>query len=303
MRRALACMLLACVVAGCERATPAREACEPAARASATSDLGALWLTLSRTEMTTTDRLEVRLVLEHRGGVSAGDLGFEPEQAGWTVISRKSSRPVILADGGVRLEWAFTLEPFLDGSYQVPPVMVDLNDGRQTAALTTPPQPVTVTSVLSDAAVELAPARPPIEAASRARGAVQTSVIGGAAFGLILCGGVLWWWRRARQSLAGGPDAIEQFTPGPRGQVARVRQELRESLAARVGSLPESATSEEMLQALRAHLSADQSARAERFLARIDRLCYGPEEPTENDVASVSAELASLELQVQEAEC
>ncbi|KAA0216767.1 MAG: hypothetical protein DYG94_06110 [Leptolyngbya sp. PLA3] len=300
MKRLIAAMLLACSLAGCQRAAPSAQAPEPAATAQATSDFGTLKLSLARTEITTVDRLDVRLVLEHGVGVSAGELHFAPEEAGWTVASSESLQPTILPDGRVRMEWHFLLEPFLDGAYQVPPAGIELSDGRESAAVSTPPQPVTVTSILAGDGVEMAPVRPPVESVAHASGSARPILIGGLVAGLLLAGGALWWWRHVQRSNTSGPEPNVQQA-GARAQAADVRRLLRNRLASRVGTLPATATSDEVIEAARVRLGAPEAARVQQLLACIDRLCYGPEEPGEVDVAAVSAAVASLELHAQEA--
>lgn len=301
MRRVLATILLAWLVAGCERATPPAPTPEPAATARATSELGTLTLSLSRTAMSTVEQLAVRLVLEHGSRVSASELTFEPERAGWTLAASETSRAVILGDGRVRRQWVFTLEPFLEGEYQVPQATIELRDGAETAELSTPPQPVAVTSVLAEAVHELAPLRPPVEAATARPGSVTHAVLGGAVAIVLLSGGGLWWRVRSRRAKARRSSPVEDQVDGARGQVERVRRRLRERLAVRVGAIPASATSEEMIAAARTRLNAERAARVQQLLAHLDRLSYGPGEPGDADVEAVSCELASLDLEAQEA--
>lgn len=300
MRRGSAIILLALLATACQRTTPSAQPPEPAATANATSDFGVLNLSLSQTEMSTVERLSVRLVLEHAGGVSASDLHFEPSVGGWTIASRESSQASILPDGNVRLEWKYTLEPFLEGAYQVPPASIELSDGQETATLSTPPQPVTVTSVLAGNDRELAPVRPPVDVSAGPGESPGAIIIAGAIAGVLAAAGALWWWRHARPPTA---TSAEPFEPcaGARGEVEHLRRQLRASLTLRIGAISPTATSDEMVAAARATLGAEQGDRLSRTLERIDRLLYGPDEPRDEDVATLASELATLGVREQEA--
>lgn len=300
MRRAGVTMLLALLAAGCQRSAPSGTTPEPAATANATSDLGMLNLSLSRTEMSTVERLNVRLVLEHPSGVSAGELLFDPALVGWMIASSESSQASMLPEGRVRLEWEYTLEPFLEGAYQVPPASIELSDGQETAMLSTPPQPVTVTSVLAGDERELAPVRPPVEVSADSCESPRAIIIAGVVAGALVIAGTLWWWRHARPPTATSAEPW-QASPGARGEVERLRRQLRASLALRVGSVSPTATSDEVLAAARAALGAEQGDRLRRTLERMDRLSYGADEPSDADVTDLAAELASLGLREQEA--
>ncbi|MCL4221718.1 MAG: hypothetical protein KJZ65_10170 [Phycisphaerales bacterium] len=300
MKRALAMILLASLLSGCEPAAPPTQAPEPAATARATSELGTLTLSLSRTELSTVERLEVAVGLEHASGVTVSELGFQPEQAGWTLVASESSRVLIRADGRAQQMWLFRLEPFLDGTYEVPPARIELRKGTVTAELSTPSQAVTVTSVLAEAGHELAAARPPVQVAANRNKSALPLLVGGVIAGAMLAGGGLWWRLRSRRKAAAKTQTAVDQPIGARGQIESVRRRLRELLASRIGAMPASATGAEMLASARARLSGEQAARVEQLLAHLDRLWYGPDEPSFADAEAVAGELASLEFQAEE---
>lgn len=286
-------------VSACTR-TPEPPATEPAAVARATSELGTLELSIDRTEMSTVERVHVTLVLEHKPGVGTEELEFHPEEAGWTVVSSQAEEPTLPQAGIVRARWEFTLEPFLDGDYQIPPATITLHSATEHLTLSTAPEPIKVTSILPDEQATLAAVRAPVDIADE-RPAAHTGVlvIGVASGVLVIIGvGVAWWLvRRSRREATPPPPLQEQ---GPRAAIAATRRELMDTLSRRLGPLPRGATTDDIAQHARARLDRDELDTLFRLLAGIDQLAYGPREPQPQDVEAIRADLRRLQNAHQE---
>ncbi|MAY74018.1 MAG: hypothetical protein CMJ31_04690 [Phycisphaerae bacterium] len=96
---------------------------------------------------------------------STAEPAFDPPladaltSAGWTVREINAAPPAMSGDG-LRYRWTASVEPFLPGDYNVPPLTLTIGD----QTLTSNPTPIEVSSVIADdatAASEIALDRPP----------------------------------------------------------------------------------------------------------------------------------------------
>lgn len=286
-------VFLLVLLPACTRRTDSQIEQLPVA-ARAVSPFGTLELALARTEMSTVDRLELRLTLAVRGGVAADELQFRPQDAGWTVVASATEGPELGTDGLVRTTWAMTLEPFLDGTYEIPPASIELHDADTASTLMTPAQSVTVSSVLRDGQAELAPARPPVEIADEHDASPMLPVallVSGAALGCLAAGA---WFMRSRrrqsQPAASGPPL--DFSA--RGHVRQTREELIRLLTERLGPIPPGSDTDEILALARGRLDRSTLQHVHHVLRDIDRLMYGPEEPCPQDIERLQRDLKRL---------
>lgn len=291
--------LLALATACSHRAAPPEA--QPPAAARATSSLGTLELSLSRTELTTVDRLEVRLTLETQGGVGADELQFSPQDAGWTVVSTSSGGPNIGTDGLVRTIWIFTLEPFLDGEYEVPSAGIGLRDATTTSTLITPPQRVMVTSVLAEGQSELSVARAPVEIAEQhdSPSTLPIYLLALGAAVLIVVAGIWWFIGRGRRTTRIETHSAPDMTA--RGQVRQIRRDLMRLCSERIGPVPPACGADEITALARGRLDRDQVQLLHHLLFDLDRLAYGPHEPRPEDIDGLRSDLKRLAVVEQEA--
>jgi len=253
-------------------------------------------LSLSAAELTTVDRLEVRLTLSRSAGVAAGELAFEPEAAGWTVISHTASSPRLEADGSVHTTWTWMLEPFLDGQYTIPSASVELHDAAHSTLLSTPAQQVSVASVLQGDEATLAEIRGPVDVVrtESAQGRHTSAIVGvGTATAVILA--ALIYRRRAVRRRHRPAGAIDPDRPkGARDRAASLRRELVISLSHRFGDVPFSATSDELLLLARGRLESHQLDLLQTALAQLDAMCYGPDEPGDDQLDRLAEAVARI---------
>ncbi|MCA9298492.1 MAG: hypothetical protein KDA28_05465, partial [Phycisphaerales bacterium] len=152
----------------------------------------------------TTDRLHLMIDVEtpprHAVEWSTPDLGE------FTLVSDSGAAPPDLDDGRLHRRRLLVLEPFLDGTANIPAQTITITDldGGERQTITTDPIEVTVRSVLDDPeALDVAPARPlaPLETrVSRTPLVVAVVIVGVLGVGLV----VFWWTRpdpdRARRT-------------------------------------------------------------------------------------------------------
>lgn len=117
-----------------------------------------LALSVDRTEIQTVDRLRVMLEIVRPAGMGIGWSEPDWEAAGWERVDRVDTPQRVLPDGLIQERAVVTLEPFLDGEYQVPGLSVPIGE----RLVSTAPIGVLVTSVLdaSETNPELAEASP-----------------------------------------------------------------------------------------------------------------------------------------------
>jgi hypothetical protein len=196
---------LAVAASGCAR--EAEEAVEAAELRSESGDAASgvrVVVSVDRAEIETVDRLGVAIEVVRPAGMGIGWSEPDWDAAGWERIERVDEPARVLADGLIAERAVVTLEPFLDGAYEVPAVTVAVGERRvSTAAIG-----VTVVSVLEaddpGAMSEALPTVPTEPRSSRSTGLVLAAVA-------ISLGALLVVWR-----LTGtGRGAPEDGSSGP----------------------------------------------------------------------------------------
>lgn len=154
----------------------------------------ALEVTVDRTEVRTVDRVSVGITVTRPAGLVAEVVEPDWSAAGWERVGVVG--PTLAAGEGGLIEErrVVTLEPFLEGAYTVPSVVVRWGDA---GSLASAPAEVTVSSVLAEgAAEELAAAAgmiKPGDAPSR-----TAVVLGVAALVCVGATALVWWMTRGR---------------------------------------------------------------------------------------------------------
>lgn len=135
--------------AGCGRDAPGGP---PAAEAVSAAEDAALGVSLTvgvdRAAVRTVDRVAVSIETTRPAGMAVGVDEPDWAAAGWAVVGRAADPARAMADGRIAERVVVTLEPFLEGSYEVPPVVVSAGD----RSLASGALAVEVTSVLEDGA-------------------------------------------------------------------------------------------------------------------------------------------------------
>lgn len=286
-------LALAASMQACRPTDSSSPASEPAAVARAESDLGSLELSLSATELRTVDRLEVSIRLVRRSGAAAGELAFDPEAVGWTVAHQSPPQTRLLETGDLETRWTFTLEPFLDGDYLVPPAGVELiSPGADAATLITPPQKVTVTSVLAGSEeTELAPPRAIVEPAPAADQRPYGFAIAVAGAVVVIVAAVLVTRRMGRRTV----EPIQDLeTPDARAQARKIHQRLAGGIARCCRDGEQAQTTDDL-----AHLIARCREIQDRdawvsILRDLDASIYGPTTPSPTDLANLDRRAGAL---------
>jgi hypothetical protein len=188
-------VVLAVSAIGCsERDEP--EAAGPEVRMTA-ADSGTgvgLEVTVDRSEIRTVDRVSVGITVTRPAGLVAEVIEPDWSAAGWERVG--VAGPTLAAGEGGLIEErrAVTLEPFLEGAYEVPPVVVRWGDA---GSLASAPAEVAVSSVLdSDARDELAGTAGMME--PEAAGSPTAVVLGLAGVVGVGALAVVWWMTRGR---------------------------------------------------------------------------------------------------------
>jgi hypothetical protein len=289
-------LLLSCLFAlalpacGPSQATAPVE--ESAAVARTESEFGSLELSLGRIELRTVDTLEVSIRLEREPGVTAGELVFDPESAGWTVINRSPPQTRLLESGELETRWRFTLEPFLEGAYQIPPVGIELQPPEHEAVkLVTPPQGVTVTSVLEDEKAELAPPRALIEPEPASDRRPYWFAAGIAVSLLVVLAAVLVTRRMGRR----GSEPIEAVeTLDARAQARLIHQRLADGVARFCSNGKPAQTTEDLVALITGCREIRDSAAWVDLLHQLDSAIYGPTPPVPADLTTLERRAATL---------
>ncbi|MEQ8769764.1 MAG: hypothetical protein RIB60_04565 [Phycisphaerales bacterium] len=199
------------ILAGCEdRSAPPVP--EPHVMTSARSGPAGLVVTLDRDAMRTVDRLRVRIEADATDGAEIDPPTFDPASTGWTVISR-TDEPLAFTDAGPVRRSSVVLEPFLEGTYELPPVTLEwaMPSGER-GVVSTEPLRVEVSSVLAaddngDLAGPVGMVRPDPPAPDDSR--LRTIAVGGGIVLVIV--GVTGWWLAARRTKPADPSPADQL--------------------------------------------------------------------------------------------
>jgi len=203
-------LLTALTLTACTRDAEPAQPPTPAIELSSADDNANIDLILSadRTTITTLDRLRVTITM--RRPVASSVTLIEPDwqAAGWTRTESTDTEPRALdadadtatADtaGPARIERArtITLEPYLPGTYTVPPATIEWTTDGMTRALQTPALDITVTSVLTaDDDPALAAPAPPMPVPAEPK----PNNIAGLIISVVVLASALLVWRLARR--------------------------------------------------------------------------------------------------------
>ncbi len=138
----------------------------------------------------------------------------------FTVAVVRPGAPELTGDGRIRLRAVYELEPFLAGSYEIPPLEVRFGEGM----IETGPLNVEVASVLPPDAgkLEIKEIVPPVDLPG------FPAWLAALAAALLVAGG-LWYWRRKR----GRAAEIEPAPPPHEAALAALRELMAEDLLSR----------------------------------------------------------------------
>jgi len=197
-------------IAGCSRSTVAPTAQTPAQTASNEDGSVVVHLYTNATEITTMDQMQVTIELSRTPATVAAIEPIDWSSTGWTVISQTHAPETEVDTRLVTIE-KITLEPFLDGQYTIPSVIVSAGSWK----LATDPFEVSVTSVLPNddagevvVTTELLPPSAPHEPR---RGSLVLIVVG---LGLIFAGSVFWWTSRPDRPSPSVREQLEHIAGG-----------------------------------------------------------------------------------------
>ena len=186
--------LLFLLLVGCERSiSQATANAGPIESASTDDGRAEIFVYANASEITTLDQLVIRLELFRDIGFEANLVEPQWTSFGWTLI-RVDRQPEELIDGRLRSEYTVTLEPFLEGEYAIPSVVVKTSMGL----IQTQPVVVVVGSVLASSdSGELAPSegfRIPSDPSVSLVGPIIAVIAG---CGVLVSLGLVWWHGRA----------------------------------------------------------------------------------------------------------
>lgn len=194
--------ILLAIAPGCADRAPEPE---PAAGVTVTAQDTRTGVTVTaeidRTAIRTVDRLGVEVRVVRPAGLAVELLGPDLGETDWTLVERTAVGSSVTADGRIEDRTAFTLEPFLDGSYRVPGFEAVWGAEDDRRSVRTEPVAVEVTSVLGEEAGALADALAPVAPAEDA--SPRTGLLIGA--GVVVLGAVLILWRMTRPRDAAEP--------------------------------------------------------------------------------------------------
>ena len=125
----IVCGVVALALAGCggeSAQAPAETGASSEARDESSGF--ALGVSVDRTEVRTVDRVAVTIEVTRPAGLVLETTEPDWAAAGWEPVGRVDSPAQALPDGRIRQRTVITLEPFLDGSYEVPPVVVSAGE-------------------------------------------------------------------------------------------------------------------------------------------------------------------------------
>jgi hypothetical protein len=260
MRRAGWFMAAVFAIAGCDRGGGT-----PTAAPGYSQDVGAgpveARLTLDRDSITTAERTALTIELSAPAGVGVLPPELPGEIGGFTVIEQQRSAPRLEGDA-MTVRGVYTLEPFLDGAYTIPPITIPYTDrDGQSGRVITGPIAVTVRSVLpadQQAAAEIGPIRGITGPQDRR---APRSAVWAVGAGVLVLGAALAGWlilrRRARPAPSRCALAAERLRTmeglplrdgaSVRAAVAEASSLLRVCLAATLDCSAEMRTTEELL--------------------------------------------------------
>ncbi len=124
-------------------------------------------LRVDRNTITTTDRLTLTIDTTLQPGATVTPPTIPEKLGEWTITDRHDSGARRTPDGSLHNQLHLTLEPFLAGAYEIPPLEFTYKTdatANDIGKLTTQALPITVTSVLDEEPKKLAvsPPRPPL---------------------------------------------------------------------------------------------------------------------------------------------
>lgn len=197
-------LLTGATLEGCARHSPDASD-EPALVSSAEAGPVKVRVQVDQDTMRTVDRARVVLIAMLAPGAELETFGFDTELEDWTIIDDRAE--TTLTDQGRVHRRDLVLEPFLEGTYEIPAVRARWRDEDRSGVALSEPLQVEVTSVLEPedplALGELRPVpAPPPETSGHAL-PVWTMVIAGIGVGLAVFGIAMLARRRDR------PDAAE----------------------------------------------------------------------------------------------
>lgn len=197
-------------LAGCSRSAVTPAAQTPAKTAANEDGSVVVHLYTNASEITTMDQLEITIELSRTPATVAAIEPIDWSSTGWTVISQKHT-PETEVDARLVTTETITLEPFLDGRYTIPSVIVSAGGWK----LATDPFEVTVTSVLpTDDAGEVVVTTellPPSAPHEPRRGSLVLIAVG---LGLIFAGSVFWWTSRPDHPSPSVREQLEHIAEG-----------------------------------------------------------------------------------------
>ena len=206
MIRAALTLLIALVLAGALCACDGDQAPpEPAPELVNVAQSGPVTLRVEsdRDTIRTVDRAAVRIGVTLEPGATLTDLSVDAEAAGWTVIDDRQEPERLIGQGRTRLSRTLTLEPFLEGEYEIPSVHAAWSMADASGVVTSEPMRVRVTSVLeADDPLTIGEVRPippeTIEAAQRSGAPTLVAILGGVGAAALLATALI--WRRSRRA-------------------------------------------------------------------------------------------------------
>ncbi|MFI4898336.1 MAG: hypothetical protein ACIARR_10975, partial [Phycisphaerales bacterium JB059] len=175
-------LLIGASLLGCARRA-SDESNEPALVSSTEAGPVSLRVEVDHDTMRSVDRVRVDLIASIAAGARLEGFGFDAELDGWTIIDDRAE--TVLTDPGRVHRRHLVLEPFLEGTYEVPAVRATWREGDRAGVALSQALQIEVTSVLEpEDPLSLGEFRPVPEAPPAARGRV-TPVWAMAALGLM----------------------------------------------------------------------------------------------------------------------
>lgn len=265
---------------------------EPAASMQAQSPLGSLVVTLDTTTMRTVDALHVTIRLDRPPEVVPGSLDFAPVDEGWTVTAAAPPETWVQADGNLATRWSYTLEPFLEGAYQVPSASIALKqlDGDQTRLVTSALE-VEVRSVFALGEEQVLAKPRPIEKPGPPADHRPWWFVGAVVGGIVIIGGAVFMTWRLRPVASTMAEASASLDA--REQVGVVRGRLIADLVEQAGLNDHAWATDELELALCAKRQGHFKAALD-LLKQLDASLYGRDEPSPEIVNSYEKQIKVL---------